>query len=212
MLWIQHQHRCIHDMIQNRDAGRSKHLVRDKEALYSLADSKLQYFLSLFFFFAIYQHPGNGIHTHAHTLALTTLPFSSITPCLAYATFPDAWTPVICLSSCFFITANSSLPEDLYISLFFWPGVFFSLIFSNYNVPPAIYTEFHFITAEFYTRNVIIFSIPIFYYRLMVVISLSILLPASVISRQWNGFVIHLSLLFKCHRCQYIGIFLYTLF
>lgn len=169
-------------------------------------------FSLFFFFFAIYQHPGNGIHTHAHTLALTTLPFSSITPCLAYATFPDAWTPVICLSSCFFITANSSLPEDLYISLFFWPGVFFSLIFSNYNVPPAIYTEFHFITAEFYTRNVIIFSIPIFYYRLMVVISLSILLPASVISRQWNGFVIHLSLLFKCHRCQYIGIFLYTLF
>lgn len=76
MLWTQHQHRCIHDMIQNRDADRSKHLVRDEEALYSLADSKLQYFL---FFFAIYQHPGNGIHTCTHTLALTTLPFSSIT-------------------------------------------------------------------------------------------------------------------------------------
>ena len=163
-----------------------------------------------FFFFCNLSTPRKW-YTHTHTLALTTLPFSSITPCLAYATFPDAWTPVICLSSCFFITANSSLPEDLYISLFFWPGVFFSLIFSNYKVPPTIYTEFHFITAEFYTRNVIIFSIPIFYYRLMVVISLSILLPASVISRQWNG----LSFIFHCYLnviAVNVGIFLYSLF
>ena len=168
-----------------------------------------------FFFFLQFINTQETVYTHTHTH--THISFDHITLlfhhlCLAYATFPDAWTPVICLSSCFFITANSSLPEDLYISSFFWPGVFFSLIFSNYNVPPTIYTEFHFITAEFYTRNVIIFSIPIFYYRLMVVISLSILLPASVISRQWNGLVIHLSLLFKCHRCQYVGIFLYTLF
>ena len=66
MLWTQHQHRCIHERIQNRDADGSKHPVRDEEALYSLADSKLQYFL-FFFFFAIYQHPGNSIHTHTHT-------------------------------------------------------------------------------------------------------------------------------------------------
>lgn len=167
---------------------------------------------NIFFFFFCNLSTPRKRYTHMHT----HISFDHITllfyhPCLAYGTFPDAWTPVICLSSCLFITANSSLPEDLYISLLFWPGVFFSLIFSNYNVSPTIYTEFHFITAEFYTRNVI-FSIPIFYYRLMVVISLSILLPASVISRQWNGFVIHLSLLFKCHLCQYIGIFLYTLF
>ena len=54
MLWTQHQHRCMHDMIQNRDADGSKHPVRDEEALYSLADSKLQYFLFFFFFFATY--------------------------------------------------------------------------------------------------------------------------------------------------------------
>lgn len=128
------------------------------------------------FFFLQFINTQETVHTHTH------ISFDHIT--LLF--YPVAWLMLpflthghqfICLPSCFFITTNSSLPEDLSISLFFWPGIFFSLIFSNYNVPPTIYIELYFITAEFYTRNVIVFSIPILYYKLMVVISLSIPLP-----------------------------------
>lgn len=137
------------------------------------------------------------MHTHISFDHITLLFYH---PCLAYGTFPDAWTPVICLSSCLFITATHLCLKIF--TLVCYSDLEYSSLSSSQTTMSL--NNLHWISLHYcwiLYRNVI-FSIPIFYYRLMVVISLSILLPASVISRQWNGFVIHLSL-FKCHLCQY---------
>lgn len=167
---------------------------------------KLQYFL----FFGNLSTPRKRYirtYTYVFIFVRVTLLFHHPHPLLTppFLTHGD---PAICLASRFFIGANSFLPEDLCISSSFWPGIFFSLIFSYYYVPPTIYTEFYFIIVEFYTINIIVFSIPILYYSMMVVISPFILLLASVIPRQGSRFLIHLSVLFKSRSCQCVGIFL----
>lgn len=160
--------------------------------LYSLADSKLQYF-----FFCNLSTLRNGIHTCTHTLALTTLPSLSIEfKCQLHGTFPDAWTPVIYLpvfSSQQIISALKIFTLVCYSDL-----EYSSLSSSNYKCLSNNLHWSHSLLLNF-ILEMSYFSIPIFT-RLMVVISPFLFFSQPVISRQWNGLLSFIFLLlFKCH-------------
>ena len=155
------------------------------------------------------QYTHTHIHTHTHTLALATSPFSSFTPLpgLCYLSWPIDTSlfvylpvfssqqthlclkifPLVCSSDLGYSSPSSSqttmCPQQS------TPN--FTSLVLNFILEMSSYFQFQLYTTSWWWSSLFLF------------LSQTLSFPGNC-----NGFVIRLSLLFKCHHCQYVGIFL----